>query len=116
MNETNGLNYLITGCNGQLGRELIETIGNPVGGDQITPVDVHDYDLEKDDEIEQMFRDVKPDVVVHCAAYTDVEGAEDNEEKCMRINHLATKKIVDIAIETNVQKILYISTNYVLTD
>jgi len=113
MNENNGLNYLITGCNGQLGRELIETIGNPSGGDQITPVDIYDYDLEKEDEIEQMFQDAKPDVIVHCAAYTDVEGAEENEKKCMKINHEATKLIVDRAIEINIQKMLYVSTNYV---
>ncbi len=112
-NETGGLNYLITGCNGQLGRELIDIVGNPNGGDQIIPIDVSDYNFEDDKDIIRMFDETKPNVIVHCAAFTDVEGAEDDEEKCMKINHEATKLMVDLCLERGIEKFLYVSTNYV---
>jgi dTDP-4-dehydrorhamnose reductase len=50
---------------------------------------------------------------VHCAAYTDVEGAESDSETCMTVNYEATKKIVDLSIENGIRKFLYVSTNYV---
>ena len=54
----------------------------------------------------------KPDVVIHCAAYTAVDKAEDEVELCDQINHLATKELANVCKEINA-KMIYISTDYV---
>ena len=54
----------------------------------------------------------KPDVVIHFAAYTAVDKAEDEVELCDQINHLATKELANVCKEINA-KMIYISTDYV---
>ena len=104
------MKVLVTGYTGQLGfdviRELkarnIECIGTTRNEFSLT-------DIEK---MQAFVKAYKPDVVIHCAAYTAVDKAEDEVELCDQINHLATKKLAKVCKEIDA-KMIYISTDYV---
>lgn len=104
------MKVLVTGYTGQLGfdvvRELkarnIECIGTTRKEFSLT-------DIEK---MQAFVKAYKPDVVIHCAAYTAVDKAEDEVELCAQINHLATKKLAKVCKEIDA-KMIYISTDYV---
>ena len=104
------MKVLVTGYTGQLGfdviRELkarnIECIGTTRNEFSLT-------DIEK---MQAFVKAYKPDVVIHCAAYTAVDKAEDEVELCAQINHLATKKLAKVCKEIDA-KMIYISTDYV---
>lgn len=104
------MKVLVTGYTGQLGfdvvRELkarnIECIGTIRKEFSLT-------DIEK---MQAFVKAYKPDVVIHCAAYTAVDKAEDEVELCDQINHLATKKLAKVCKEIDA-KMIYISTDYV---
>jgi len=68
-------------------------------------------DLEDLDSITRTVREVKPDIVIHTAAYTDVDGCEINKEKAYRVNYLATAALAKASIDTDL--FVYISTDYV---
>lgn len=67
-------------------------------------------DLEDVESIGEVVRAVRPDVVIHTAAYTDVDGCEVNREKAYRVNYLATRAMAKTAEKAYV---VYISTDYV---
>ena len=104
------MKVLVTGYTGQLGfdviRELkarnIECIGTTRNEFSLT-------DIEK---MQAFVKAYKPDVVIHCAAYTAVDKAEDEVELCAQINHLATKKLAKVCKEIDA-KMIYISTDYI---
>lgn len=104
------MKVLVTGYTGQLGfdviRELkdrnIECIGTTRNEFSLT-------DIEK---MQAFVKAYKPDVVIHCAAYTAVDKAEDEVELCAQINHLATKELAKVCKEIDA-KMIYISTDYV---
>jgi len=68
-------------------------------------------DLEDLDSIASFISEVKPDIVIHTAAYTDVDGCEVNREKAYRVNYLATKALAKLS--KNAELFIYISTDYV---
>ena len=105
------MKYLITGFKGQLGydikRELLER-----GETEILALDIDEMDITKKEEVEKIIFEYKPDVIFHCAAYTAVDKAEENEELVYNVNVLGTKYIVDASIKVGA-KIFYMSTDYV---
>jgi len=81
---------LITGCRGQLGTDLAEFLK----GDYIVHgVDVQDFDIREYDRVLICLKEIKPDVVLHTAAYTDVDGCETNRETATSINVSGTENI-----------------------
>jgi dTDP-4-dehydrorhamnose reductase len=68
-------------------------------------------DLEDLDYIARVVEDAKPSIVIHTAAYTDVDGCEVNREKAYRVNYLATAALAKASKDTDL--FLYISTDYV---
>lgn len=104
------MRVLVTGINGQLGYDVVKELQNrnhtPIG------VDREDMDLTSPEQIKGCIQNVKPEVIIHCAAYTAVDAAEDNEELCRRVNALAVKDIAECAKELDIPMI-YISTDYV---
>ncbi len=104
------MKVLVTGVNGQLGHDvvsrLLEAGIEPVG------VDMQDFDLTDENETMNYVTRVSPDAVIHCAAFTAVDRAENEIEKCSLVNGLGTKNLVRAAVRVKA-KFMYISTDYV---
>ena len=100
----------VTGCKGQLGADLtaeMEKRNIQAAGIDIDTVDITDYEA-----LEAFIEAEKPDAVVHLAAYTAVDKAEQEKEKCALINVKGTENIAKICGEKGI-KLLYTSTDYV---
>lgn len=104
------MRVLVTGINGQLGydvvKELIKRGHEPIG------VDREQMDLIVPAQIKECILKSKPQAIVHCAAYTAVDAAEDNEELCRKVNSYAVREIAKCAKKLDIPMI-YISTDYV---
>ena len=100
---------LITGANGQLGTDIIkECIKRNL---DYLPTDVAEMDITSLQSVEAIFKAHEISSVLHLAAYTAVDAAEDNAELCYKINTLGTQNLVKIAQKYDA-KFLYISTDY----
>ena len=101
---------LVTGVNGQLGYDVVLELNKR--GYEAIGVDREKMDLTNSEDIKNVIYDVKPHGIIHCAAYTAVDAAEDNIELCERVNALAVKEIATYAKDLDIPMI-YISTDYV---
>lgn len=101
---------LVTGVNGQLGYDVVKRL-NELGIENIG-VDIDDFDITNKKQTEEFIENYRPDVVVHCAAYTAVDKAEDDKEKCYLINVDGTINVAEACKKTDA-KMVYISTDYV---
>ena len=124
------MKVFVTGVCGQLGHDVVnelisrghEAIGSDItekyaGVDDCTAVLSAPYkrlDITDSDAVKAVFSEVNPDAVVHCAAWTAVDAAEDeeNREKVYAINAGGTRNIAAVCKELGC-KMLYISTDYV---
>lgn len=124
------MKVLVTGIAGQLGHDVMnelhkrgyEGVGSDIapqysGADDGTAVTKMDYiqmDITNSEEVTETIKKVNPDVVVHCAAWTAVDLAEEseNKEKVMAINVGGTENITKVCKELDC-KMVYISTDYV---
>ena len=108
------MRVLVTGAKGQLGSDLLCELSKrnieSVGID-IDDLDITDADATKR-VIENINNDAKIDAIIHCAAYTAVDAAEDNEALVTKINAEGTKNIAEVAKTLDVA-MMYISTDYV---
>ena len=104
------MKFLITGAGGQLGREWSETLQQKnlpnVSFDSVD-LDITDYD-----KVRHVINSENPDVVINCAAYTDVEGAEDHREKAFHINRDAVKNLA-AECKKSEKLLIHFSTDYV---
>lgn len=106
-------NVLVTGANGQLGRELRRlTDINPNDNFRFYFTDVDTLDITDIDALEQFVNDNSIKYIVNCAAYTAVDKAEDNIEDCYRINRDAVVNIGTVA-NNHKARVIHISTDYV---
>ena len=107
------MKYLITGYKGQLGYDIKrELLNRGVDESSILAVDKEEMDITNKDEVFKVILDFRPDIIFHCAAYTAVDKAEDDEDNAYKINVTGTKNIVDASLEIN-STVLYMSTDYV---
>ena len=88
------MKYLVTGATGQLGYDIVQELERR-GLTYIAPTR-EDMPLEDDKRIEAYLTTVAPDVVIHCAAYTAVDKAEDEADIAWRINAEATAVIARV--------------------
>ena len=72
---------LVIGARGMLGRDLVETLRSSFPKDEITGWDLEEIDIQEERNTVTRIRDLKPSVIVHLAAYADVDGCELNEKK-----------------------------------
>lgn len=100
---------LVTGADGQLGRSLRDVAGS---GAEYIFTDLAQLDITDADAISRFVKDNNIDVIVNCAAYTDVEKAEDERAQADAINHHAVAAIAGVCTETGAAMI-HISTDYV---
>ena len=106
------MKVLVTGANGQLGHDVVLELSRR--GHEAVGVDVAEMDITDADACARVIGACAPDTVIHCAAYTAVDAAEENVEVCRRVNALGTENIAKICAKMNV-KMMYISTDYVFS-
>ena len=104
------MKVLVTGANGMLGRDFCSVLEDI--GCFIVPVDIDTLDITNKSATIEAFKEIKPDLVIHCAAYTNVEKAENEKEKATLINTFGTENVALATSEVNATMI-YISTDYV---
>lgn len=104
------MKVLVTGYGGQLGYDVVKKLWEL--DIESKGVDVADFDLTNREEVQRYIRKYNPDVVVHCAAYTAVDKAEDEKELCYAVNVRGTEYIAEVCKELGA-KMVYISTDYV---
>ena len=102
---------VVTGCNGQLGRALKIELGKDDRFEYIG-TDVDQIDITKSDELIAYIKDINPYAVVNCAAYTNVDGCEKNEDLAMKINAIGPRNLAVASREVGA-KFVHISTDYV---
>lgn len=101
----------VTGANGQLGKAVIEEYANDTQAEVIA-LTHQDMPIESLDAVLKGIESEKPDVIINCAAYTDVDGCEKNTHLAGRINALGPRNLA-IAAQKADAKIIHISTDYV---
>ena len=124
------MKVFVTGVGGQLGHDVMnelakrgyEGIGSDIApvysgiqdGTAVTSMPYVQMDITDQDSVKEVIRQAAPDAVVHCAAWTAVDAAEDeeNREKVRLVNVVGTQNIADICKELDI-KMLYLSTDYV---
>lgn len=104
-------NILVTGCNGQLGSEIIR-LAQFHNDLNFIFTDITELDITSEIEVLNFFENKDIYAVINAAAYTNVEKAEDEFEKAFKINYLAVANLVK-ACEINSSKLIHISTDYV---
>lgn len=104
------MRVLVTGSNGQLGYDVVEEL--KLYNIEYCAATRSDFDLCNFSATEKFIVAYYPDIVIHCAAYTAVDKAEDEEELCRVVNAGGTENIATICKKINA-KMLYISTDYV---
>lgn len=104
------MKVLVTGVKGQLGHDVVYELRKR--GMEAVGVDIEEMDITDRDSVRNVMFENKPDAVIHCAAYTAVDAAEDNEDVCRKVNADGTQNIADACKELDI-KMLYISTDYV---
>ena len=104
------MKILVTGSKGQLGYDVIHELEKR--GHIAVGVDIDEMDITDPVSVERVIKETAPDGVIHCAAYTAVDAAEDNVELCRKVNGEGTANIVRVCKETGC-KMMYISTDYV---
>lgn len=104
------MKVLVTGAGGQLGFDVVMELESR--GHIAIGVDHHTMDITNPAAVEQVIREKAPDAVIHCAAYTAVDAAEDDKENCRRTNVDGTENIARVCRDMDL-KMMYISTDYV---
>lgn len=102
------MRILVTGANGQLGKE----IGKQGRYHDLVLAGSDTLDIRDGNAVASFFREVKPQAVVHCAAYTNVDGAESDMDGAFRANVIGAQNIAAGCLETGA-RMAYVSTDYV---
>lgn len=105
------MKYLITGCDGQLGFDIVRELQARGTFDFFMGTHIN-MDITNKNIVNNVIDNFKPDVIIHCAAYTHVDQAEEEKEKCFAINVEGTKNVIEAAKKIHA-KLLFISTDYV---
>ena len=105
------MKYLVTGVRGQLGYDVVKELRNR-GINDIFEANSSIMNITDETNVNAVIDGYKPDVIVHCAAHTAVDKAEEEVDKAYAINALGTANIVGAAKRNN-SKLIYISTDYV---
>ena len=122
------MKIFVTGVAGQLGHDVMnelaarghEGVGSDLlpqyagiaDGSAVTRAPYVPLDITDGEAVSRVLSEVKPDAVIHCAAWTAVDAAETNEEACWRVNALGTEHIARACAQLGC-KLMYISTDYV---
>ena len=126
------MKLLLTGAAGQLGHDVYleaklrghiiinsdvinyKDVQNIIGLETISPLIYEKLDITDKEAVWKTIKKIRPNAIIHCAAWTAVDAAEDpaNQDKVFRINETGTKNLAEAAKEISA-KMMYISTDYV---
>ena len=104
------MKVLVTGVKGQLGYDVMKELAKRKI--EAVGVDIEDMDITDPVAVERVIHTKNVDAVIHCAAYTAVDAAEDAQELCRKVNAEGTRNIARVCKNLDA-KMLYISTDYV---
>lgn len=104
------LKIMVTGVNGQLGNDIVLKL-QEMKIDVIAPRR-EEFDLNDSKQVKNYIIKEKPDIIIHCAAYTAVDKAEEEKSICYSVNVEGTRSLAEVAKEIDA-KVVYISTDYV---
>ena len=100
------------GAKGMLGKDLMGVLLSSLPNDEVIGWDIEEIDIQKEEDTVFKIEKLRPDIMVHIAAYTDVDGCELNEEKAFAVNAEGTKHVALTASRCQA-KMVYLSTDYV---
>lgn len=103
------MRVLVTGARGMLGISVVRAFADR---HEVTAADIDEFDVSNLDETIRAFRSAKPDLVVHCAAWSDVDGAEKAPDAVYLANGIGPRNAALGANETGA-RLIHISTDYV---
>ena len=118
------MKIIVTGCRGQLGTEIIKQLRE--GESEIGPipekllnatviaVDLPELDISNYKAVDDFIRRYKPDVIINCAAYTNVDGCEANHDAAYKANALGPRNLAQAA-EKMGARLVHVSTDYVFS-
>lgn len=101
---------LITGASGMLGQDLVPVLEDE--GFNVVETNSKTLDVTNREQVKEIISKEKPEYVIHCAAYTNVDGAEENVETATKINIEGTENIAHACKKDDIN-LIYISTDYV---
>ena len=104
------MRVLVTGVKGQLGFDVVNELEKR--GHEAVGVDIEEMDITDADSVNKVITESDVDAVIHCAAYTAVDAAEENQEICRKVNVEGTQNIATVCKNLGI-KMMYISTDYV---
>lgn len=104
------MKVLVTGANGQLGYDLLRALEK--GGHEAIGVGRREMDITDFETVKKVLEQTQPEAVIHCAAYTKVDQAEDDVSACEAVNAGGTEHIAELCRKLGI-KMMYISTDYV---
>lgn len=103
------MKVLIIGSEGMLGHDLVDILSKE---NEISTTTIYTLDITDIDKTIRTVKKMDPEVVVHAAAFTDVDGSESNQDLAYKVNVLGTRNVAVSCREAN-SKLVYISTDYV---
>ena len=104
------MKVFVTGVRGQLGYDVVRELEKR--GMEAIGVDIQEMDVTDAESVDKVITEADPDAVIHCAAYTAVDAAEDNEEICRKVNADGPRNIARTCKKLGI-KMIQISTDYV---
>lgn len=106
------MKVLVTGVKGQLGYDVVDELEKR--GHKAVGVDIEEMDITDASSVDSVIKGERPDAIIHCAAWTAVDAAEDedNISKVLKVNADGTENIAKVCKELDI-KMIYISTDYV---
>ena len=105
-----GMKIFVTGVKGQLGHDIMLELEKR--GIEGFGVDIEEMDITKPEDVERVITQATLGAVIHCAAWTAVDAAEDNEDKCRLVNAYGTENIARVCAKLSIP-MMYFSTDYV---
>lgn len=102
---------IVTGCNGQLGRAVNQQYAGSTEYELVN-TDVAELDITRVDKVLELAREVKPYAIINCAAYTNVDKCEVEQDLAYKINAIGARNLAIAAADTGA-KLMHISTDYV---
>ena len=104
------MKILITGANGMLGKDLVPILKR--AGHEVDPTDIEELDITNVKQIKTHIKNTKPQIIVNCAAYSQVDQAEEEQEKALLVNGIGAQNIALVCRKFNID-LCHLSTDYV---